>query len=148
MSATENNLQQAYAQLVEAVPYAAWLDIQAEQSTVGWIYRLPFRRDLIGNAMLPALHGGAVASFLELAMQFEVLLAESQERVPYPVDFSVDYWRSAQAQDVQAACRLIRAGSRIAQVQVECWQDDRQRPVAFARGDFLLRDAELASATT
>src|SRR5699024_10791659 len=62
----------AHARLVAAVPYAAWLDIRVEPAVDACTYRLPFRADLVGNPRLPALHGGVVASFLELAMQFEV----------------------------------------------------------------------------
>lgn len=129
-----------HAALVQAVPYAAYLDMRIGQSEDGRRYRLPFRPDFIGSGRLQALHGGAVAAFLELAMQFDVLISQGQQRVPYPVDFSIDYWRSAQAQDTIAGCRLIRQGRRIAQVQAECWQADRDKPVAFARADFLLQD--------
>lgn len=127
--------------LVAAIPYAAYLDLRIEQADDGQarVYRMPYRDELIGSPRLPALHGGTVASLLELAMQFEVLIAEQQTRIPYPVDFSIDYWRSAAAMDCLCRCRLIRSGRRIAQVQAECWQDDPDRPIAFARADFLLR---------
>ena len=127
-----------------AIPYAAYLDLRIEQADEAQarIYRMPYRDELIGSPRLPALHGGTVASLLELAMQFEVLIAEAQTRIPYPVDFSIDYWRSAAAADCLCRCRLIRSGRRIAQVQAECWQDDPDRPIAFARADFLLRAVE------
>jgi uncharacterized protein (TIGR00369 family) len=133
--------------LVAAIPYAAYLDIRIEQADDGEarVYRMPYRDDLIGSPRLPALHGGTVASLLELAMQFEVLIAEAQTRLPYPVDFSIDYWRSAAAADCWCRCRLICSGRRIAQVQAECWQEDRERPIAFARADFLLRAVDGAS---
>ncbi|WP_293617693.1 PaaI family thioesterase [Salinisphaera sp.] len=132
------------AALVAAIPYARYLDIRIETATgeTGRIYRMPFRDALIGSPRLQALHGGTVASLLELAMQFEVLIAERQARLPYPVDFSIDYWRSAAASDCRCRCRLIRSGRRVAQVQAECWQDDPERPIAFARADFLLRAAD------
>ena len=127
-----------------AIPYAAYLDLRIEQADEAQarVYRMPYRDELIGSPRLPALHGGTVASLLELAMQFEVLIAEAQTRIPYPVDFSIDYWRSAAAADCLCRCRLIRSGRRIAQVQAECWQDDPDRPIAFARADFLLRAVE------
>ena len=130
--------------LVAAIPYAAYLDLRIEQADEAQarVYRMPYRDELIGSPRLPALHGGTVASLLELAMQFEVLIAEAQTRIPYPVDFSIDYWRSAAAADCLCRCRLIRSGRRIAQVQAECWQDDPDRPIAFARADFLLRAVE------
>jgi uncharacterized protein (TIGR00369 family) len=137
------------AALVAAIPYARYLDLRIETSAEGSgrVYRMPFRDELIGSTRLQALHGGTVASLLELAMQFEVLIAERQARLPYPVDFSIDYWRSAAAADCLCRCRLIRSGRRVAQVQAECWQQDRERPIAFARADFLLRAADGSEAS-
>lgn len=126
--------------VVAAIPYARFLGIAIETDADGArIFRMPFRADLVGNSRKPALHGGTVAGLLELSMQFEVLIAETQARLPYAVDFSIDYWRSAAAKDCLCRCRLIRSGRRMAQVQAECWQDDADRPIAFARADFLLR---------
>lgn len=143
MTSGEQAIERAHARLIASVPYAAFLGLYAEQVDDTRYFHLPFQQDLIGNVQRAALHGGAVAGFLELAMQFEVLISQNQQRAPHPVDFSIDYWRSAQTRDVVAACRLIRQGRRIAQVQAECWQQDRDRPVAFARAGFLLRDVEV-----
>lgn len=128
------------AALVAAVPYAAYLGMAIERMDGERRYRLPFREDLIGNSRLPALHGGAVAGFLEAAGLFEVLISQSQRRIPRVVDFSVDYLRSGRAEDTFAACRLLRHGRRVAQVQAEAWQSERQRPIAFVRADFVVRD--------
>ena len=104
------------------------------------IFRLPYREDLIGNARLPALHGGAIAGFVESAALFEVLISQAQQRVPRVVDMTVDYLRSGRARDTFAVGRVVRQGSRIAQVQVDVWQDQRERLIAFARADFLLQE--------
>jgi len=128
-----------YPAVVAAIPYATYLGLTVAGDGDARIYRMPFRDDLIGSTRLGALHGGTVAGLLEVSMQLEVLIAETQPRLPYPVDFSVDYWRSAASVDTYCRCRLIRSGRRIAQVQAECWQDDPDKPVAFARADFLLR---------
>lgn len=126
--------------IVAGIPYARYLGITIDEDATGTrVYRLPYRDDLIGNSRLPALHGGTVAGLLELSMQLEVLIVEAQARLPYPIDFSIDYWRSAGARDTLCTCRLIRSGRRMAQVQAECWQDDADKPVAFARAGFLLR---------
>lgn len=139
-----------YAGAIAAIPYAYYLDLRCEAGDNDGerVYRMPYRHDLIGNGRKPALHGGTLAGLLELAMQLEVLIVETQARLPYPVDFSIDYWRSAGPADCHCSCRLIRSGRRIAQVQAECWQADRARPVAFARADFLLRVPDEGAADT
>lgn len=129
-----------HAAVVAAVPYAAYMGMVIESAGGQRCYRLPFREDLIGNARIRALHGGAVAGFLETAALFEVLISQSQRRIPRVVDFAVDYLRSGRAEDTLAACRVLRHGTRVAQVQAEAWQSDRDRPIAFVRADFVVRD--------
>lgn len=125
------------------VPYAAFLDVQVSLLDGAPRFRLPFRASLVGNPALPALHGGAVAGFMENAALLHLLLLLDERRVPKAVNFSIDYLRSASAADVHAACEVARQGRRVAQVQVRCWQDEpghpgRTREIALGRAHFLL----------
>lgn len=130
-----------YGAMIGAVPYAAWLGMAVEDDDAGRRYRMRFRDELVGNAHLGALHGGAVAGFMEQAALFEALVSQSQRRIPRVIDFGVDYLRSARSQDLYAACQVVREGRRVAQVRAEAWQRDRDQPVAAARAVFLLQDA-------
>lgn len=124
--------------LRELVPYAAFLDLRIERLTPSPVFRLPFRPSLIGNAALPALHGGVVAGFMENAAQLHLLLLLDENKVPKSIDFSIDYLRSANAVDSFVSCDVARLGRRVAQVQIKFWQADEQRAVALARAHFLL----------
>jgi len=129
------------------VPYAAFLDVRVAMANGAPQFRLPFRKSLIGNPALPALHGGAVAGFMENAALLHLLLLLDERRVPKSIDFSIDYLRSANAVDTHAACEVARQGRRVAQVQIRCWQDEtghpgRTREVALGRAHFLLGDAQ------
>lgn len=132
-----------YETLVQAIPFARFLGLRIVDAGAGRHYVMPYRAAHIGNATKPALHGGTVAGVLELAMQLETLISQTQPRLPDPVDFTIDYWRSAGPADCHVEARVIRVGRAVAQVQAECWQDDRQRPVAFARCGFVMRAADL-----
>lgn len=121
---------------LQRIPYAAYLGICLDSDS--GIFTLPFRDDLVGNMHLRAVHGGAIGGFLENAAMIWLSITEDQQRVPKPVDFSLDFLRSAQARDSHAHCEVLRKGRRVAQVQVRCWQDDPQRPVSVGRGHFLL----------
>tara|TARA_B100000929_G_scaffold1052_1_gene888 strand:+ start:132 stop:575 length:444 start_codon:yes stop_codon:yes gene_type:complete len=130
-----------YTGLVQAVPYATYLGLVVEQAEDGSRrYVMDFRDDLIGNASLPALHGGTVASLLSLAMQFEALIDMPAPRLPDPVDVTIDYWRSAAPVRCTATARLIRSGRHVAQAQAVCYQEHADRPIAFGRSAFVLRD--------
>ena len=58
--------------------------------------------------------------------------------LPKTIDFSVDYLRSGLPRDAYARARVTRSGRRYASVHVECWQDNRAKPIAMATGHFLM----------
>ncbi len=137
--------------LVDGVPYIRFLGIQFDRHGDELTAVLPFRDDLIGNPMLPALHGGATAAFLEVAAIIELSWStlwegveterappEGPLRLPKTIDFTVDYLRSGLPRDAYARARVNRSGRRYASVHVEAWQDNRARLFAQATGHFLM----------
>ena len=125
--------------LLALVPYAAFLGMQVRfEDAAAITLQLPFRKSLVGNSALPAIHGGVVAAFMESAALLHLLLVLEEHRLPKSIDFSIDYLRSAHAEDSYAACAVERLGRRVAQVQIRCWQSDPAKPVALARAHFLL----------
>ena len=130
--------------LIGLIPYARFLGMQAQRVDDDLRFALPHQDALIGNARLPALHGGVVAAFMENAALLHVLWAQAETRLPKSIDFSIDYLRSARTRDCWAQCEVTRQGRRVAQAQVRCWQDDPERPIALARAHFLLQDPSAA----
>ncbi len=122
------------------VPYARFLGVQIADEASGTIYRLPADPKLVGNPSLPALHGGVTAAFAETAALLELVLHLDGGRYPKGIDFSIDYLRSARLAESFARCEILRIGSRVALVQVRCWQADPAAPIAVARGHYLLAD--------
>lgn len=148
----------ALRRLVEGVPYITFLGIQFDRRGDELTALMPYREELIGNPLLPALHGGATAAFLEITAIIELswsLLWEEMEsgqldpaaidgahlpRLPKTIDFTVDYLRSGLPRDSYARARVNRSGRRYASVHVEAWQDNRARLLAQATGHFLMPD--------
>jgi acyl-coenzyme A thioesterase PaaI-like protein len=126
------------AALVEAIPYLGFLGLKITVDGDDLICHLPPSRKLIGNPVLPALHGGVVGALLESAAILQLMWASELDHVPRIVDLSVDYLRSAQLLDTYAKGVITRQGRRVANVRVEAWQEDRARPVAAAHAHFLL----------
>lgn len=138
------------------VPYIRFLGIEFDRRGDELTAVLPFDEKLIGNPLLPALHGGVTAAFLEVAAIVELswsllweeieagrvdpvsLTPETLPRLPKTIDFSVDYLRSGLPRDAYARARVNRSGRRYASVHVEAWQDNRTRPFAQATGHFLM----------
>ena len=126
------------AALVALVPYARFLGVQMTAVEGQWRCRLPFKPTLIGNAAIQALHGGVTAAFMENAALLHLLGQLDETRIPKSINFSLDYLAPGRAEDSYAQCEVSRAGLRVAQVQVTCWQSKSNRPIAKARGHFLL----------
>lgn len=144
------------AALVGRVPFIRMLGIGFERRGDELTAVLSFDDRLIGNPLLPALHGGATAGFLEVAALIELswvglwpqiesgaldpgdLSAPDALRMPKTIDFTVDYLRTGLPRDAYARARVNRSGRRYASVHVEGWQDHRERPFAQATGHFLM----------
>ena len=142
--------------LVEGVPYIQFLGIEFTRRGDELTATMPFAEKLIGNPILPALHGGATAAFLEVTAIIELswtMLWEDLEagnidpatidrshlpRLPKTIDFTVDYLRTGLPRDAYARARVNRSGRRYASVHVEGWQDNRARPFAQATAHFLM----------
>ena len=137
--------------LVAAVPYIGFLGVQFDRRGDELTAIMPFADSLIGNPMIPALHGGATAAFLEVTaiielawstlwdgMEADGAVPEGVLRLPKTIDFTVDYLRSGLPRDAYARARVNRSGRRYASVHVEAWQDNRSRLFAQATGHFLM----------
>ncbi|EMD82943.1 PaaI family thioesterase [Pacificimonas flava] len=127
---------------LSGIPYADTLGaeyrIEGDQVTL----IVPYRKSLVGSPQPPRLHGGAVAGLMELAAIAQVIHQFRQEDMlpgVLPINVTVDYLRAGQTETVYAAARIVRMGRRVANVQVEAWQDERERPIAAAHMNVMLR---------
>lgn len=127
-----------YARLTDAIPYTRFLGIGIENLAGEVLCRMAYSPKLIGNSMLPALHGGSLGALLESAAVFELLLHTDIIHVPKTISITVDFLRSGKPQDTFAKAFITRQGRRVANVRVEAWQDERARPIASANALFLL----------
>ena len=123
---------------LELIPYARWIGIDVELTDDGPVCRLPFRDEIVGNRFLPAVHGGVVGAFLELTALVGLLEQTDDDRIPRPIDFSIDYLRSVGPRETRARADIVKHGRRIANVRVVAWQDDPAKPVAAGVGNFLV----------
>lgn len=146
----------ALSSLVHGVPYIQFLGIEFDRRGDELTAVIPFDDKLIGNPILPALHGGATAAFLEVTaiiglswsmlwdeiesgkLEAEALAGGQMPRLPKTIGFTVDYLRTGLPRDAYARAQVARSGRRYASVHVEAWQDNRNRPFAQATGHFLM----------
>ena len=126
------------SRVIEAMPYARFLGLTAEQDSDVLTVTMPFSDHLIGNPMLPALHGGSTAALLEITAMAQVAENFPGMHLPRPINVSVAYLRSGRPQHVYARARINKAGRRVAHVLAEAWQEDEAQPIAALTAHFLL----------
>lgn len=131
--------------LLDSLPYARFLGLKTQLNGDALTVVMPFAEHLIGNPMLPALHGGSTAALLEMTAVAQVSLSYPRLRLPRPINVTVAYLRSGRPSDVFAQARINKAGRRVAYVVAEAWQEARDQPIASLTAHFLLDDADDAT---
>ena len=136
--------------VLEQIPFLDFKQIVFELRGDELTTIMKFHDHLIGNRSIPAIHGGAIAGFLESAAVVELVWTHQRQvlkrlsgsssesvRLPRTIDFTVDYLRPARTHDCFARARVNRSGRRYASVHVEAWQGRRDRLFAQATIHFL-----------
>ena len=87
--------------ILKRLPFAQTLGMRCEVLGDEMTAILPFQEKLIGNVAIRALHGGAIASFLELTAMLQVFLVSDMPRPPKPINLTIDYLRQGHANPLQ-----------------------------------------------
>ena len=132
--------------VLQAIPYVRFLGMRAELAGDEMTAVLPFQDKLIGNVMIPALHGGVLGAFMEMTALAQLSILEPLRHQPRTIDVTIEYLRPGRAVTTFARADVRKLGRRIANVHVEAWQEARGSPVAALRGHFML-SVEVAPAT-
>ncbi|MBI1407730.1 MAG: PaaI family thioesterase [Caulobacter sp.] len=134
MSAADDRLQA----MLQRIPYARFLGVRAELAGDEMTMILPFGEHIIGNPVLPAIHGGVLGAFMEMTALAQLSIKDGGERQPRVIDVSVEYLRSGRPLTTYARADIKKVGRRIANVHVEAWQEQRAQPIAALRAHFLI----------
>ena len=125
-------------------PYARSLGIEVEAVEDGTpLLAIDFSSIIEGRP--GAFHGGATSGLLETA-GYAALRArlDSEERDPQlkPINITVQFLSAGKRKRTYARGRITRLGRRNANLSVEAWQDDPERPIATAIMNILMAERE------
>lgn len=120
------------------LPYARTLGVTVRMDGDTPIFVLPFIESNIGNPVLPALHGGVIGGFMELAAIAQLHFHAPVNKLPKPIGINVDYLRRGKPADTFAVAEITKQGSRVSNMRVTAWQDDRDAPIATFHGHFMM----------
>ena len=120
-------------------PYAEILRVSVEaEDGAPPVLLMPFENDVLGRPGF--LHGGAISGLLEMAAIAALqhaLEVEGGGRIK-PVNVTVDFMRGGRDKPTRAAGVVTRLGTRVANVEATAWQDEREKPIAAARMNYLI----------
>lgn len=142
--------QAAVRLFFERVPFNVALGIELDEvSSERIVMHLPMKHDLIGNFVQGILHGGVIASILDVAGGAMALVGafekhrhlSTEERMLRlsrlgTIDLRIDYLRPGRGQRFSACAMLLRSGNKVAVVRSELHNDDGVL-VAVGTGTYL-----------
>ncbi len=124
--------------LLYAMPFAAFLGVRLNLAGDELTASLPFTDLLVGNPMIPALHGGVIGAFMEITAIAQLAFSEKLDTSPKPIDVTVQYLRSGRPAETYARAVVNRVGRTVANIEVAAWQDHRHQPIATLQAHFLI----------
>lgn len=127
-----------WSPLVGAIPYARFLGLSIEHQPAGLVCKMSYADHLVGNPVLPALHGGTLGALLESTAIFQLMWESETVLLPKTINITVDYLRSARPVDTYARGIITKHGRRVMNVRAEAWQEDPAKPIATATAHFLV----------
>jgi acyl-coenzyme A thioesterase PaaI-like protein len=69
---------------------------------------MPFSPKIIGNPILPAIHGGMTGAFLETTAIVSVTRELGALALPKPIGLTINYLRSGRALDSYAKASIVK----------------------------------------
>lgn len=131
-----------YQSLLDMIPYARWVGLDCVIAEGELLGKLVFTEPLIGNPVLPALHGGTIGALIESTAIFQLFWDAETVVIPKTINLTVAYLRSGRPVDTFARAHMTKHGRRVASVWVEVWQEDRERPIATGTVNLLIEPLE------
>jgi uncharacterized protein (TIGR00369 family) len=121
-SGLTDSQQRRVEQAIGAVPFAKFLGIQLESIEPGRAtMSLQIREELKQNAGI--VHGGVVASLIDSATAFAILLLLKDDERTTTVDLTISYLRPLIDGKISATAKVVRAGGRIVVLSAELHDD-------------------------
>jgi uncharacterized protein (TIGR00369 family) len=113
-------------------PYHRFLDLKLTRYEDGLVeIVMPFREELLREDGSDWLHGGIIASLIDIAGDCAVYSRTGGD-VP-TVDLRIDYLRPAKRGSLSAIGRIVKVGRRVGVADVEV-RDEQGQVVAVGRG--------------
>lgn len=127
----------------ERIPFNRLLGIHATELREGFArLELPFRPELVGDAVRPALHGGVISSLIDTAGGAAAITLIAPRGSVSTIDLRVDYLRPGEMKTLVCESTVTRMGNRVASVDARVFHPDApDRLIATGKGVYNVRRA-------
>ncbi len=103
---------------------------------------LPFRQEFIGDQRRPAIHGGIIATLIDVCGGAATWTHFKIEDKISTLDIRVDYLRPGPDDDLIAESEVLRVGNRVAAVNTRVYSArDRETVIAEGKAVYNIRRA-------
>jgi len=120
--------------LNDASPFHRLLGLTVTQVQSGEVeVVMPYSDRLLASTTAPYIHGGAIATLIDVAGNFAIIAAIGRD-VP-TIDLRVDYLRPVRRGALRAVGRAVKVGRRLGVADIEVF-DETGQTVAIGRGLF------------
>jgi len=127
---------ETWQQRIDVSPFQRWLGLAVTDVDEGRMcITLPWKEDLVSNPNPLTVHGGILASVIDLLGLYSVLTTGSSAITT--VDLRVDYHRPAGPGDMTAEATIIKLGSKVSTAETKVFGTDGKL-LASGRGVYLM----------
>lgn len=135
---TEENKARMVRQFIEALPFAAALQMEMEQMGDGRaVISMPYAREIVGDPATGVIHGGAVSALMDTCGGAAVMSHPQTKSATATLDLRIDYMRPATpGERITARAECYHVTRSVAFIRAEAFDADADRPVASATGAF------------
>jgi uncharacterized protein (TIGR00369 family) len=119
------------------IPYNRVLGVRVVGVERGMVRMMvPFRPELVGDPLRPALHGGVLSALADTAGGAAIWSGIDDDRGRVStIDLRIDYLRPARLEDVVAEARTVRLGKRVGVADIRLFHPAREdETIATGKG--------------
>ena len=141
---TEPRLDEIRDLFLEKIPFNRVLGIEIVELSPGKaLFSVPFRKELIGDPIRGALHGGVISALADTCGGCAVAAAVGGEDRVSTIDLRVDYLRPGRAEELRCRGEVLRLGNRVGVAHMSLFHPSSPKDlIAEAKGVYSVKRAE------
>ena len=123
---------------IDISPFQRWLGLKVEEAGEGrLVLGMDWREELVSNPHTKSMHGGVLASLIDLGGLYSILTTKSVATAT--VDLRVDYHRPVSGGHIRSVSQVIKLGSKVSSAETQILDADGKL-LASGRGVYLMAD--------